>query len=80
MDVVNVHEAKTHLSKLLERVKDGETFVLAKNGTPYARLVPLESGKRPLGLLRELLGTQMSERLGDAALEPASEQELTDWE
>jgi prevent-host-death family protein len=40
--LVNVNEAKTHLSHLLERVRKGEEFVLAKAGKPYARLVPLE--------------------------------------
>jgi prevent-host-death family protein len=37
---VNVHEAKTHLSKLLERVALGEEVVIAKAGTPVAKLVP----------------------------------------
>jgi prevent-host-death family protein len=36
---VNVHEAKTHLSKLLERVEHGEEIVIARNGRPIARLV-----------------------------------------
>ena len=38
---VNVHEAKTHFSKLLARVKKGEEVVIAKAGTPIARLVPV---------------------------------------
>ena len=38
---VNVHEAKTHLSRLLERAHAGEEIILAKAGRPYARLVPL---------------------------------------
>ena len=37
---VNIHEAKTHLSKLLERVRLGEEIVIAKAGEPVARLVP----------------------------------------
>lgn len=36
---VNVHEAKTHLSKLLERVENGEEIVIARNGKPIAKLV-----------------------------------------
>jgi prevent-host-death family protein len=40
---VNVHEAKTHFSALLERAHAGEEIVVAKAGKPYARLVPLES-------------------------------------
>lgn len=39
--IVNVHEAKTHLSKLLERVEAGEEIVIARNGSPVARLVPV---------------------------------------
>lgn len=38
---VNIHEAKTHLSKLLERVALGEEVVIAKAGKPVAKLVPL---------------------------------------
>ncbi len=38
---VNVHEAKTHLSRLLERVQMGEEIVLAKAGRPIAKIVPL---------------------------------------
>jgi prevent-host-death family protein len=41
MKVVNVHEAKTHLSRLLDRAHAGEEIVIAKSGRPYARLVPL---------------------------------------
>jgi prevent-host-death family protein len=49
--VYNVHEAKTHLSKLLEGVAEGEEIVIAKAGVPVARLVPviLPSEARPLG-------------------------------
>ena len=42
---VNVHEAKTHLSRLLARVEAGEEIVIAKAGKPIARLIPYE--KRP---------------------------------
>lgn len=42
--VVNVHEAKTHLSRLLERAHGGEEITIAKGGRPYARLVPLAEG------------------------------------
>lgn len=47
---VNVHEAKTHLSKLLERVAQGEEVTIAKAGRPVARLVPVNPlATRPLG-------------------------------
>ena len=42
MAQVNVHEAKTQLSKLLARVAAGEEIVIARDGTPVARLVPVE--------------------------------------
>jgi prevent-host-death family protein len=44
-DTVNIHEAKTHLSRLLERVRRGATITIAKAGTPIARLVPV--GRAP---------------------------------
>jgi prevent-host-death family protein len=44
--VVNVHQAKTHLSRLLERAHAGEEIIIAKSGHPYARLAPLE-GRAP---------------------------------
>jgi len=51
---VNVHEAKTQLSRLLARVAAGEEVVIAKAGTPVARLVPVEQPKkkRELGFLK----------------------------
>ena len=48
---VNVHEAKTHLSRLLDRVAAGEQIVIAKAGRPVAKLVSVGSatGNRELG-------------------------------
>ena len=39
VEIVNVHEAKTHLSRLLDRVQGGEEIVIARSGKPVARLV-----------------------------------------
>ncbi|HZW79456.1 MAG TPA: type II toxin-antitoxin system Phd/YefM family antitoxin [Candidatus Deferrimicrobiaceae bacterium] len=53
---VNIHEAKTHLSRLLQRVAEGEEITIARAGTPVARLVPVEKEKeniRPLGMDRD---------------------------
>jgi len=47
MATVNVHEAKTHLSRLLNRVAAGEEFTIAKAGRAVARLVPVDSGVEP---------------------------------
>ena len=41
MQLVNVHQAKTHLSRLIDEAHAGETIVLAKAGKPWARLMPL---------------------------------------
>ncbi len=43
---VNVHEAKTHLSKLLERVALGEEVVIAKAGKPVAKLVSIDTAPK----------------------------------
>lgn len=47
MTVVNMHEAKTHLSRLVERVSAGEEVVIARAGKPAARLVRYEETQRP---------------------------------
>lgn len=50
---VNIHAAKTQLSRLLEQVEEGEEIVIARAGKPIARIVPLEprKPKRRLGIL-----------------------------
>lgn len=40
MQTVNIHEAKTHFSKLIEQIQRGEEVVIAKAGVPVARLLP----------------------------------------
>lgn len=55
MEIVNVYEAKTHLSRLLDRVLAGEEIVIGRSGTPVARLVPIppaEPTRRVLGAWR----------------------------
>ena len=53
MKSVTIHEAKTHLSRLLERVQGGEEIVIARNRTPVAKLVPLAVEPRRPGRLRD---------------------------
>lgn len=48
MQIVNIHDAKTQLSKLLEQVQSGEDVVIAKAGTPIVRLVPYAPPKRKI--------------------------------
>ena len=57
MDTVNLYEAKTNLSQLIERAASGEEIIIAKAGRPLARLVPLSNPTRPrpLGLLAGLV-------------------------
>lgn len=72
METINVHQAKTHLSRLLERAHAGEEIVLAKAGKPYARLMPLEKPKRRLGFVEGYLD--------DRFFEPLPQDELDAWE
>jgi len=53
MKQINIHQAKTELSKLVERAESGEEIVIARAGKPAAKLVPLTKarGRRRLGLL-----------------------------
>lgn len=44
---VNIHEAKTHFSRLVERAEAGEEILIARAGRPVARLVPLRARTRP---------------------------------
>jgi len=46
METFNIHQAKTHLSKLLERAAKGEEFIIAKAGKPIARLVGFREDER----------------------------------
>lgn len=55
MTTVNIHEAKTHFSRLIERAESGETIIVAKAGRPVAQLGPLQPRspkERRLGFLR----------------------------
>lgn len=47
MTKVNIHQAKTHLSRLLQRVAAGEQVIISNRGVPVARLVPAERGEVP---------------------------------
>jgi prevent-host-death family protein len=71
---VNVHEAKSQLSRLLELVEEGETVIIARHGQPVAELVLARKGF-PFGIARE-------EPLvvdGDEWWQPMSDSEAEDW-
>ena len=75
MVTVNVHEAKTHLSRLLAQVEAGEEVVIARNGKPVAKLAPVRKrGKRQFGAMKGLIS------IDDRFFEPLPEEELAAWE
>jgi prevent-host-death family protein len=76
MTTVSVHEAKTHLSRLLKQVQAGHEVVIENNRRAVARLVPMEretKGQR-LGLLKGKIA------LDDRFFEPLPDDELAAWE
>lgn len=76
--IVNVHEAKTHLSKLLDRAHAGEEITIAKAGKPYARLVKIED-EPPVK--RQPGGWPVTGPIPDSVwFDPLPEEELAAWE
>ena len=75
MVTVNIHEAKTHLSRLLAQVEAGEEVVIARNGKPVARLLAVqELGRRQPDVFKgEFV-------LPDSFFDPLPEEELKAWE
>ena len=76
--MVNVHQAKTHLSRLIDEAHAGETIVLAKAGRPWARLMPLAppAPQRIPGRLRSRGHLSQPNVL----LEPMDPSDLESWE
>lgn len=74
MRMINVHEAKTHFSQLLDAAMAGEEIVIAKAGTPCVKLVPILAVPRKPGALKG------KGYVTDAFFEPLSEDEIGKWE
>jgi prevent-host-death family protein len=72
---VNIHEAKTHFSKLLARVMRGEEIVIAKAGKPVARLVP----ERPSAPAKRVPGIDKGKLKIADDFDKMSESELNEW-
>jgi len=70
MSVFNIHEAKTHLSRLLDRVAQGEEIIIAKSGRPVAKLVRVTAEPRRPGRLKGRI------RIGPDFEEPLPEEIL----
>ena len=75
MHVVNVHQAKTELSRLLARVEAGEEVVIARRGEPVARLVAC---KAPVKRQPDVLKGKLV--VPDTFFDPLPEEELAAWE
>jgi len=74
-DPINMHEAKTELSRLVERALAGEEVVIARAGVPVVRLVPIaQKGQRKLGQWRGKV------RMAPDFDAPLPEEELQQWE
>ncbi len=73
-EIVNMHEAKTHLSRLVAQVEQGGEFVIARGGRPCARLVPIEPTVPRLGTMKDRWPT-----LSDDFFEPLDGDELDAW-
>ena len=73
---VNVHEAKTQLSRLLELVEEGETVVIARHGEPVAELVP---ARRQTGFPFGIASEEPLAPPGDGWWQAMSEAEADDW-
>jgi prevent-host-death family protein len=70
MRTFNIHEAKTHLSRLVERAADGEPFIIAKAGRPMVKVVPIAEREQPRPQRFGFLAGQISvpddfDRMGD---------------
>ena len=76
MPVSTIHEAKTNLSRLIEKADRGEDVVIARGKHPVVRLVPIakHSGKRPIGLF------QGKYKIGPEFFESLPQDELDTWE
>jgi prevent-host-death family protein len=75
MTSVSVHEAKTHLSRLIEKVLAGEEVVITRRNREVARIVPAKPAKK-----KPLLGALKGQfELDDSFFEPLSEEELALW-
>ena len=72
---VNVHKAKTNLSRLLAKVEAGEEVVITRRGTPVARIVRIrKQGTRQFGSMKDRI------KLDDSFFDPLPEEELAAWE
>lgn len=73
MRSVNIHEAKTHLSRLVSAAADGEPFIIARAGKPMVKVIAVEApekgSKRRLGFLEGLISVPADfDRMGEAEI------------
>ena len=76
MRIVNIHAAKTHLSRLIEQACAGEEIVIARGNRPVVRLVPLDAAepRKEFGSMEGVIG------IGPEFFDPLPEEELEGWD
>ena len=77
MQQINIHQAKTQLSKLVEEAAQGEEIIIAKAGKPIARLVALD---QPSSMPRKPGALKGKILISDNFDEPMSQEELAEWQ
>jgi len=74
-EIVNMHQAKTSLSRLVERALAGEEVVIARNGEPLVKLVPVEKKREP-----RVPGKYKGQIwIAPGCFDPMTEEELEEW-
>jgi len=76
MSQVNIHDAKTHLSKLIERAERGEEVIIARAGKPVARLTAIEPSEHG----RRFGAMKGKARVDESFFEPLPDDELNAWD
>ena len=74
METINIHEAKTHLSRLIEKAARGESFIIAKAGKPMVKVIPFDQpsdvAQRRLGfLVGQIVVPDDFDQMGSAEIE-----------
>lgn len=74
MKIIAVHEAKTHLYRLLEEVGAGETITITKHGHPIAKLIPIQPAIEPSETIKELRQARRGVLLGKQSIKAIIEE------
>jgi prevent-host-death family protein len=78
MKTVNMHEAKTHLSRLVQGAVDGESFIIARSGKPAVKVVPIEEPPKELRRVGFMRDQAEKWNLPDDFFDPSFDKEIED--